>query len=69
MRNPTYNKSIVEKFSIKGELSDDGKMIQFENSEKELEMKSVDDCFKPFRGQAVDITISMKSTQDLCEEE
>ena len=65
MKNPTYNRSIVEKFNIKGQLSNDGAEIEFINTDRETEVKSVLNMLKPFFGEFVEITVSTKTMQDL----
>lgn len=65
MKNPTYNRSIVEKFSVKGQLSADGKEIEFINEDKETEVKSLLNMLKPFFGEFVDITVSTKTKEEL----
>lgn len=65
MKNPTYNRSVVEKFNIKGQLSNDSTEIEFINTDKETEIKSVVSLLKPFSGEFVEITVTTKITQDL----
>ena len=63
-----YNRNTVEKFSIKGELSDDGTMITYINKDKEEKTIPVDRCFKIFGGSYIELTLAKKTTEDLEEE-
>lgn len=68
MQNYKYNKTIIEKFTIKGELSDDGKMITYENGDKEEATISVQKCFEKFAGSPIALSIALKTDEDLSEE-
>ena len=65
MRNPVYSRSLVDKFAIKGELSLDGKEITYIGNDNEQQTISVEKCLNPFRGEAIELQISVKMTQDL----
>lgn len=67
-QNYTYKKSAVEKFNIKGSLSDDCKTIIYIDGEKEEQLITVDKCFSKFGGMPIELTIAVKSTQDLEDE-
>lgn len=68
MQNYKYNKVTTEKFSIKGELSADGKMISYVNGDKEDAVISVEKCFEKFAGGPIELTLSLKTDEDLSEE-
>lgn len=67
-QNYTYKKNIVEKFSIKGELSEDGKTISYINGDKEECEITVEKCFSKFAGQPIELSLALKTTQDLEDE-
>ena len=64
-QNYRYKKSAIEKFNIKGDLSDDGKIITYINGDKEEKTIAVDKCFSQFGGMPIEFTLVVKSTQDL----
>lgn len=68
MQNYTYKKNMVEKFSIKGELSDDGKIINYIDGDKEAREITVEKCFSKFSGMPIELTLSVKYVQDLEDE-
>lgn len=67
-QNYKYNKSVAEKFAIKGELSDDGRTINYVDAEKDMKTISVDKCFSAFKGQEIALTITTKFDEDLSDE-
>ena len=67
-QNYKYNKSIVEKFAIKGELSEDGKTITYIDADKETRTISVEKCFDKFRGFPIELAIALKTAEDLSDE-
>lgn len=64
-QNYKYNKSIVEKFAIKGELSEDGRIISYIDADKESKQISLDKCFSKFRGFPIELSIALKTEEDL----
>jgi hypothetical protein len=68
MANLKYNKATTEKLAIKGLLSNDGTMIEYENADKEIVNISVDKCFKAFAGQPIAFTLQLKADEDLTEQ-
>ena len=67
-KNPNYNRSMVDKFSIKGILSEDGKTIEYLDGDKVESVIETARCFKPFYGQPIELTIQYKSVMDLGED-
>lgn len=67
-KNYVYSRTLTDKFSIKGVLSNDGKIINYINGDKEELELSVDKCFEPFKGEEITLTISVKEDRDLTEE-
>ena len=64
-QNYKYNKSIVEKFAIKGELSSDGKYITYIDADKDQRTITVDKCFSKFHGYPIELAIALKTEEDL----
>ena len=67
-KNYTYNEKINKRFAIKGDLSTDGKEIYYTNSAKEETTISVDKCLSPFKGMTIELSIAMKTEEDLAKE-
>jgi len=67
-QNYKYEKTLTSKFSIKGLLSEDGETVTYVDADKEEKQISLKDCFKPFRGEAFNLTIGTKETDDLSDE-
>lgn len=66
--NYTYKKNLTEKFSIKGDLSNDGTTISYIDGDKTMNEISVATCFAKFVGEPIELTISVKTVQDLEDE-
>lgn len=68
LANFTYKKTLTEKVTIKGMLSDDGKTITVteKNNEKEV---TVQDYLDKFKGDYIEVTLQTKSEDDLSEDE
>ena len=64
-RNPSYTRSLTDKFVIKGELSEDGTVINYIDSDKNEAVIEVEKCLKPFMGENIELSISIKMNQDL----
>lgn len=67
-KNYTYSENKVRKFNIKGVLGTDCKIIDYVNSDKEEARISVEKILEPFAGEAITLTISTKTDEDLSEE-
>ena len=67
MQNYKYKKLVNSKFNIKGTLSEDGTYLTYINGDSEERTIDILDCFKPFRGEPLDVSISTKEEQDLTE--
>lgn len=61
-------RTITDKVSVKGILSEDGTVITYMNDKVEEEI-TVSDCLKVFLGKPVDFSISVKSEDELPEED
>ncbi len=61
-------RTITDKVSVKGVLSEDGATISYMNDKVEEEI-TIAECLKAFLGKPVDFSISVKSEDELPEEE
>lgn len=61
-------RTITDKVSVKGVLSEDGTTISYMNDKLEEEI-TIAECLKTFLGKPVDFSISVKSEDELPEEE
>lgn len=61
-------RTITDKVSVKGILSDDGTVITYMNDKTEKEI-TIAECLKVFLGKPVDFSISVKSEDELPEED
>lgn len=61
-------RTITDKVSVKGILSDDGTVITYMNDKTEEEI-TIAECLKVFLGKPVDFSISVKSEDELPEED
>lgn len=68
MANFTYKKTLTEKVTIKGMLSDDGKVITVTEKDGDKEV-TVQDYLDKFKGDYIEVTLQTKSEDDLSEDE
>lgn len=61
-------RTITDKVSVKGVLSDDGTVITYMNDKAKEEI-TIAECLKAFLGKPVDFSISIKSEDELPEED
>lgn len=61
-------RTITDKISVKGILSEDGTTITYMNDKVE-ENITITECLKAFLGKPVDFSISVKSEDELPEDE
>lgn len=61
-------RTITDKVSVKGILSDDGTTITYMNDKVEEEI-TVAECLNIFKGKPIDFSVSVKSEDDLPEDE
>lgn len=61
-------RTITDKVSVKGILSDDGTVITYMNDKMEEEI-TIAECLKAFLGKPVDFSISIKSEDELPEDD
>ena len=67
-QNYKYGKSVVEKFTIKGDLDESGKIIKYIDSNKDEKTITVERCLEKFRGFPIEFTVSIKTESDLSDE-
>ena len=67
MKNYKYNKKNSTTFAIKGTLSDDCKVIDYVNSDKEDATISLGVILAKFAGQEISLSISTAVDEDLSE--
>jgi hypothetical protein len=60
-------RTITDKVSVKGTLSDDGTVITYLNEDKNEEEITVAECLNIFRGKVIDFSVSLKSETDIPE--
>lgn len=61
-------RSITDKVAIKGGiLSEDGMTIKYIDEDKCEQKISITECFKPFVGEAIDLTLQVKQEGELPE--
>lgn len=68
MRNYKYIRNLNTKFSIKGEVSVDGTYITYVDGDKVENTITIADIFKPFKGETLDLSLTIKEEQDLTDE-
>ena len=60
---------ITDRVSVKGMLSDDGTTITYKDENKIDQEITVADCLNIFRGKPIDFSVSIKSEDDIPDEE
>lgn len=68
MANFTYKRTLTDKVTIKGMLSEDGKVVTVTEKDCEKEV-TVQDYIDKFKGDYIEITLQTKSENDLTEDE
>lgn len=67
-KNISYNRSVTEKFHVKGELSEDTLSITYVegkgDSSRDEEIL-IEDCLKPFAGWEIELTLIKKDSEEL----
>lgn len=61
-------RTITDKVSVKGILSDDGSTITYTDENKDEQEITVEECLKTFVGCPIDFSVSVKSEKDLDED-
>lgn len=69
MKNLKHEKTTINKFSVKGVLSEDGRYITYYDNDKNEREITVETCLKPFWGEQIDFSVAVKSVEDLDEGE
>lgn len=65
----TKTRVITDKVAVKGMLSEDGTTITYTDENKLEQDISVVDCLKSFVGKTIDFSVSIKSEDELPEED
>lgn len=65
----TKARVITDKVAVKGILSEDGATITYTDENKVEQDISVADCLKSFVGKPIDFSVSIKSEDELPEED
>lgn len=65
----TKTRVITDKVAVKGMLSEDGTVITYTDENKVEQDISVADCLKAFVGKQIDFSVSIKSEDELPEED
>lgn len=68
MANFSYKQTLTEKVTIKGVLSEDGKLITVTEKDGEKEVV-VQDYLDKFKGDYIEVTLQTKSENDLSDED
>lgn len=61
----TYKRTLTDKVSVKGILSDDGMYITYQDEDKNEQDVKIADLLHTFRGNSIDFSVSLKSESDL----
>ena len=64
-KNPNYTRTLQDKFTIEGHLSEDKKTISYVDSDKIASEISVEKCLEYFADEYIELTIIVKMTHDL----
>jgi hypothetical protein len=62
-------RTITDKVSVKGTLSEDGTTITYLNEDKNEEEITVAECLNVFKGKPIDFSVSLKSESDIPEDD
>ena len=62
-------RTITDKVSVKGTLSEDGNTITYLDENKEEQEITVADCLEMFKGCPIDFTVSVKTEDELTDDE
>lgn len=62
-------RTITDKVSVKGILSEDGTTITYTDENKIEQEITVADCLNIFKGKPIDFSVSIKSEDDIPNEE
>jgi len=65
----TKTRTITDKVSVKGMLSEDGTTITYKDEDKVEQEITVADCLNIFKGKPIDFSVSIKSEDELPDEE
>lgn len=62
-------RTITDKVSVKGVLSEDGTIITYLDEDKTEQEITVVECLKMFTGMPIDFSVSVKSEDELTDDE
>ena len=61
-------RTIIDKVSVKGQLSEDGSTITYLDEDKVEQEITIAECLKAFVGENIDFTVSLKTEGELPDE-
>lgn len=64
-QNYKFNKTKTTKFTIKGNLSSDGRLIDYVDGDKTERTITIEKVFSKFHGQPIELSIAVKTDDDL----
>lgn len=67
-----YIRTITDKFSVKGVLSEDGKTLTYVDENKIEQKITITECLRDFRGYDIEFVVSVKQSEDMilpCEDD
>lgn len=62
-------RTITDKVSVKGQLSEDGSKITYLDEDKLEQEITIAECLNIFKGKPIDFSVSVKSEDELTDEE
>lgn len=66
--NLKKTRTITDKLSLKGILSEDGTIVTYKNENKEDQTITIADCLDSFKGFYIDFSVTLKSEEDILDE-
>lgn len=61
----TYKRTLTDKISVKGVLSEDGTYITYQDDGNNKKDVKIVDLLNSFKGNSIDFSVSLKSESDL----
>ena len=61
----TYKRTLTDKISVKGVLSEDGTYITYQDDGNNKQDVKIVDLLNSFKGNSIDFSVSLKSESDL----
>lgn len=66
--NLKKTRTITDKLSLKGVLSEDGTSVTYLDENKEDQTIAIADCLDSFKGFHIDFSVTLKSEEDILDE-